>query len=208
MITGLPRRRSFRRRRAVRRLRAKLAVVSRFRPHSSGSRIVSAAVVTIVRASRDELPVVQRLAHTIWHRHYPGIITTAQIDYMLDRGYSEAALEKFLKLPGAGLLLAKVDGDPVGFAAYLPAGEPATMKLDKLYVLQEHHGRGLGRRLIDAVAAASRELGIAAVILNVNKQNATAIRAYARCGFAIRDAVVVDIGEGHVMDDYVMTLAL
>jgi len=169
---------------------------------------VPVPVVTIVRASRDELPVVRRLAHTIWHRHYPGIITVAQIDYMLDRGYSEAALEGFLTMPGAGLLLAKVDGEPVGFAAYLPAQEPATMKLDKLYVLQEHHGRGLGRRLIAAVSAAARERGCAVVILNVNKQNTNSIRAYERCGFAIREAVVVDIGEGHVMDDYVMALAL
>jgi GNAT superfamily N-acetyltransferase len=169
---------------------------------------VSAPLVTIARASRADLPVVQRLAHTIWHRHYPGIITVAQIDYMLDRGYSEAALDKFLTTPGAGLLLAKVDGEPVAFAAYLPAGEPATMKLDKLYVLQEHHGRGVGRELIDAVASAARERSCTTVILNVNKRNVNAIRSYERCGFAIREAVVVDIGEGHVMDDYVMALDL
>jgi len=89
-----------------------------------------------------------------------------------------------------------------------PAAEPATMRLDKLYVLHEHHGRGLGRTLIDAVTAAARANACAAVILNVNKRNANSIRAYERCGFAIREAVVVDIGEGHVMDDYVMARAL
>ena len=169
---------------------------------------VSAPVIAIVPAGRADLPVVQRLAHTIWHRHYPGIITVLQIDYMLARGYAEDALAKFLSTPGAGLLLAKADGATVGFAAYLPADEPATMKLDKLYVLQEQHGRGLGRKLIDAVVAAARAQRCATLILNVNKQNAGAIRAYERCAFAVREAVVVDIGEGHVMDDYVMARAV
>jgi len=35
-----------------------------------------------------------------------------------------------------------------------------------------------------------------------------AIRAYERYGLAIREAVVVDIGNGFVMDDYVMALNL
>jgi GNAT superfamily N-acetyltransferase len=164
--------------------------------------------VAIAAAGRADLPVVRRLAHTIWHRHYPGIITVAQIDYMLARGYAEDALAKFLSTPGAGLLLAKDGGATVGFAAYLPADEPATMKLDKLYVLQERHGHGLGRQLIDAVAAAAREQRCTTLVLNVNKKNAGAIRAYERCGFTVREAVVVDIGAGHVMDDYVMARSL
>lgn len=168
---------------------------------------MSVPVFAIVPAVAADLPVVQRLAHEIWHRHYPGIITTEQIDYMLARGYALPALAKFLGASGAGLLLATADGTAVGFAAYLPAAEPATTKLDKLYVLPQYHGAGLGRRLIDAVAAAARLEKSATLILNVNKHNASAIRAYERCGFAIRDAVVVDIGGGHVMDDYVMARA-
>src|SRR5438552_2863225 len=41
----------------------------------------------IRRADLSDLPAVSRLAHDIWHRHYPGIITRAQIDYMLTVGY-------------------------------------------------------------------------------------------------------------------------
>ena len=46
------------------------------------------------------------------------------------------------------------------------------------------------------------------LILNVNKNNVQAIRAYEKNGFAIREAVVVDIGGGFVMDDYVMAKPL
>lgn len=43
------------------------------------------------------------------------------------------------------------------------------------------------------------------VVLNVNKQNAKAIRAYRRAGWSITEEVVNDIGRGYVMDDFVMT---
>jgi ribosomal protein S18 acetylase RimI-like enzyme len=62
--------------------------------------------------------------------------------------------------------------------------------------------------LIARVAAAARAEGARTLILNVNKQNTQAIRAYEKHGFATRSAVVVDIGNGYAMDDYVMARPL
>jgi len=158
-----------------------------------------------IRSARlDELPVVQRLAHVIWHAHYPGIITTEQIDYMLARGYAIDALAGFLGAPDGGLELAVVDGEPAGFTAWYRMGDAAEARLDKLYVLQSRQRHGLGGQLIARVVEKARAAGAATLILNVNKGNDQAIRAYERHGFAIREAVIVDIGNGFVMDDYVM----
>ena len=165
-------------------------------------------MVDIAAASHHDLPVVQDLARRIWHRHYPGIITVEQIDYMLARGYATDELARFLVAAGAGLALARANGTPVGFAAWYRTSEPATTKLDKLYVLQEHHGGGIGRRLIDHVEACARADGSTTLVLNVNKHNASSIKAYERCGFMVREEVVVDIGNGFVMDDYVMAKPL
>ena len=165
---------------------------------------MTASSTAIVPATASDLPTVQRLAEVIWHRHYPGILAVEQIDYMLARGYSLDALAGYLGKPATGLLLGLNHGNAIGFVAYRPADEPATMRLDKLYVLPEFHGQGWGRRLIDAVLAAARAAHARTCILNVNKQNTASIRAYEHCGFVIRDSVVLDIGGGHVMDDYVM----
>ena len=70
------------------------------------------------------------------------------------------------------------------------------------------HGRGVGRALIGHVEAAARADGARFLILAVNKGNVTAIAAYLACGFATREATVVDIGGGFVMDDYVMAKAV
>jgi GNAT superfamily N-acetyltransferase len=164
--------------------------------------------ITIAPARAADIGQVQRLADVIWRSHYPGIITIEQIDYMLARGYSTEALSAFLDTIGSGIALALVDREPVGFVAWYRAGEPSTTKLDKLYVLQERHGRGIGRRLIEHVERRAREDGSTMLILQVNKDNAGSIAAYRKCGFDIREAVRVDIGGGFVMDDYVMGKAL
>ena len=162
----------------------------------------------IVAGTRDDLPVVQRLADVVWRAYYPGIVPLPQIDYMLDRGYRIDALERFVRDAGAGLALARVDGEAVGFAAWYRPGEPATTKLDKLYVLPGLHGRGIGRALVEHVAGAAKRDGARSLILNTAKRNVKAIAFYRACGFDVREATVVDIGGGFAMDDYVMAKTL
>lgn len=158
-----------------------------------------------IRAARhDELPIVQRLAHVIWHAHYPGIITGEQIDYMLARGYAIDVLAGFLRGSGCGLELAVVDGEPAGFAAWTLVEGTVEAKLDKLYVSPSVQRLGLGGQLTRRVIERALAAGATTLILNVNKRNAQAIRAYERYGFATRESVVNAIGNGFVMDDYVM----
>ena len=164
--------------------------------------------ITLARARRDELPAVQRLAGVIWRAHYPGIITHDQIDYMLERGYALPVLEGFLEGEDRGLELATVDGELAGFAAWYVPDDQSQAKLDKLYVLQSRQRLGVGGRLIAHVAELARAAGARTLVLNVNKYNVQAIRAYEKHGFAIREAVVVDIGGGYVMDDFVMAAPL
>jgi ribosomal protein S18 acetylase RimI-like enzyme len=162
------------------------------------------APLSIRRADLADLATVIALAHEIWHRHYPGIITLEQIDYMLSRGYSREALAPFVTDPTRGLALAERGAQALGFAAWYPPGEPATMKLDKLYVLPQMHWQGIGRMLIDHVAQAARRAGCGTLTLNVNRNNTASIRAYERCGFRIVKSGDFPIGNGFVMEDYVM----
>ena len=164
--------------------------------------------IVITRARRDDVPDVQRLAREIWRAHYPGIITTEQIEYMLERGYATGVLDEFVDGPDSGIELALADDERVGFAAWYATGASAEVKLDKLYVLPAYQRRGVGARLIARVESAALLAGAATLVLNVNKNNSQAIRAYEKHGFAIRAAVEVDIGHGFVMDDYVMAKPL
>lgn len=164
--------------------------------------------LAIDRAGAADFPVIRALAETTWQHHYPSILSEAQIEYMLERGYSPVALTAFIAEEGAGMLLAKLDGEPVAFAAYYATDDMVEMKLDKLYVLPDHQRHGIGRALVDRVAQIAVDAGFRTLIVNVNKHNAQAIAAYEKNGFAIRESTVNDIGHGFVMDDYVMAKPL
>ena len=162
----------------------------------------------IVQATEVELPAISDLAGVIWRACYPGIITHAQIDYMLARMYAPDVLRDEIRSQGIRYDLLLVDGKPAGFASYGPAAGPGVMKLHKLYLLPELHGRGLGTLLLQHVEREVRAGAGRRLILFVNKRNTRAIAAYQRNGFVIADSVVTDIGGGFVMDDYMMAKEL
>ena len=84
--------------------------------------------------------------------------------------------------------------------------EPATNRffISKVYLLKEHRGHGYGSAAIRFYDLLCRERGCKAMYLTVNKKNEGAINAYKANGFEVIDAVETDIGEGFVMDDYIM----
>jgi ribosomal protein S18 acetylase RimI-like enzyme len=58
--------------------------------------------------------------------------------------------------------------------------------------------------MLQHCADEARRFGARRLILSVNKRNARAIAAYRRNGFTVAEAVMVDIGRGFVMDDFIM----
>ena len=152
----------------------------------------------ILPAGPEQVADIARLAAIVWRAHYPGIISHEQIDYMLAKMYDLDVLRSEMA-NGITYLRALESDQLLGFAAYGLAGNE--IKLHKLYVDPQQQRRGIGRALLEHVerACASRTL-----MLTVNKRNHQAIAAYKKHGFVVRDSIVVDIGGGFVMDDYVM----
>jgi diamine N-acetyltransferase len=155
-------------------------------------------------ATPGDVEALGALARLIWHAHYPGIITLAQIEYMLEQRYRPEVVRSELQRGDVWWELAMSGEVPVGFSSCLLTGEADEMKLDKLYVHPQQQGSGVGARLLASVRARARGLGCRRLILAVNKRNATAIAAYRRWGFRVDTALVTDIGSGFIMDDYLM----
>lgn len=148
------------------------------------------------------------LTRDIWMRHYTSIITVAQIEYMLEQRYHPLVIREQLRRPDVWWDTLQRDGELVGFAQYEWGSRPGEIKLDKLYVSYDLRGQGLGSLLLRHVENEARAKSAARLYLQVNKNNASAIGAYRKNGFEIAESAVFDIGNGFVMDDYVMAKTL
>lgn len=159
-------------------------------------------------AGTSDIPVIQRLSERIWREQYPGIITPAQIEYMLPRMYAAAVVREEIERRGYRYIVVSDRNGPVGYFAFRHDAAAASVLLSKLYLLGSHHAKGIGRSMLQYVREEAMLLKADSIVLFVNKNNAKAIRAYERFGFFKAEAVVKDIGGGFVMDDYRMELRM
>ena len=156
-----------------------------------------------------QIEIVETLAREIWPGHYDPVIGEKQVDYMLDKFQSAAAIKGQI---GAGALYFLIkaaqesEGEAtphyIGYLAVEPGGED--LFLSKIYVKASLRGRGYGRKAVQFAEAIARESRACKIVLTVNRNNAGSIRAYEKMGFINTGPVVKDIGGGFVMDDYRM----
>jgi GNAT superfamily N-acetyltransferase len=161
----------------------------------------------IRNASIADYQYIYDIAIPVWEATYSFILTKDQMDYMLGLFYSKEAIADQITNGGHQFLLAEDNGVYLGFASYQLNYQTGITKLHKLYVLPQSHGKGIGKALVNLIEAAAKENGNDQLLLNVNRFN-PAIDFYLRAGFENRGEDDVDIGNGYLMEDYLMVKKL
>jgi ribosomal protein S18 acetylase RimI-like enzyme len=89
-------------------------------------------------------------------------------------------------------MVAELGGAPVGFfvvalqrhaRAYGPWQKPSLGRLNAIGVVPEHHGRGVGRFLLDEAEATARDKGAVSMTLMTADSNARARRLFVSAGY-------------------------
>ena len=106
-------------------------------------------------------------------------------------------------------ICAQDDDDPdaeriVGYTGGHPEPETDRYFISKIYLKSDERGKHYASRVFEFYTQLCIERGFSAMYLTVNKYNELAIRAYVGKGFETIDSVETDIGEGFIMDDFVM----
>lgn len=141
------------------------------------------------------------LAQNIWREHFTPIIGAAQVEYMLEKFQSAPAVKTQIK-EGYAYFLFYLNGTAIGYTGIHP--EESSLFLSKLYLKKESRGKGYSRQAMDFLEGLCREKGLKKIWLTVNRHNPIAIRAYKAMGFSVIREQKADIGNGFVMDDYIM----
>ena len=158
-------------------------------------------VLSLREIHRDDVPMVSELAARVWRKHYaPDIVSMEQIEYMIPRTCSEAAIINGMnEKKQRGWMV--FDGPALSGYTIVESRAPGTIFIDKLYVDIPKQRTGYGTALLQHVI---KELHPKELALRVNRRNFSALNFYFKHGFIIEALHTLDIGGGYVMDDFLM----
>ncbi|NNE39235.1 MAG: GNAT family N-acetyltransferase [Gammaproteobacteria bacterium] len=157
--------------------------------------------------NEDDIKDLANLARIIWNEYFPPIIGQLQVDYMVEKFQSEAAITNQLQ-EGYEYFFICDGNERVGYTGLVPNPDKGALQISKFYLLKDARGKGHGREVITQISDMAVSSGIDQLYLTVNKYNEGAISAYKKLGFRISGDMVLDIDGGFKMDDYEMTMLL
>ena len=153
-----------------------------------------------------DIRALAALATEIWHEYFTAIISKEQIDYMVEKFQSYPVLKKAIEEENYTYFLAYEEGAMIGFCGVKP--EKDRLFLSKLYLHKKARGKGLSSILLKRAISFAREQDKKAIYLTCNKFNQHSLDVYRAKGFKDIDSVQMDIGQGFIMDDYILQLEL
>ena len=141
----------------------------------------------IVRPVRDvDAEALGRVHAQCWHETYDHLISKAALERISPRRMAELWTNWARQGDDFRMSAALVDGEIVGFVGSGPARDkdaPALRELYFIYLLDAHHGTGIGQKLFDAAVYEGEPC-----YLWVADDNPRAHRFYTRNGFHLDGA--------------------
>ena len=103
------------------------------------------------------------------------------------RSHAPGELERRLAYGGGVLIVAEAGGAVVGWASFSPYDDPAEyysgVAQATLYVRRDMRGRGIGARLLSAIADAARDAGRHKLTAKIFTTNGASVALFRRCGW-------------------------
>jgi len=154
----------------------------------------------LIQAEEKDVDTITQLASLIWNQHYPAIIGRKQVDYMLGLMYSRDSLAEQLLLKNHLFYLISVNNNALGFIS-VHEEKKGDWFLNKFYIDQTKAAKGIGTRAFEEIKTMFQPKKMT---LTVNRANFKSINFYFKLGFKINNLTTIDIGNGFVMDDFIM----
>ena len=167
----------------------------------------------IRKAEASDIRLIQDMAEIAFRQTYRDILSSEQMEYMMDWMYSRESLSEQMSL-GHVFYIAYSGDKACGYASIVAEtneGQGTSLfHLQKLYVLPSDQAKGVGSKLFERIKEHTREAsrsGKIRIELNVNRNN-PAVGFYKHLGLEILREGDFPIGHGFYMNDYIMGMEL
>lgn len=157
--------------------------------------------VTIEKAGVEDVSTIFQLAKSIWNDHYIQLITQDQIDYMLEWMYSANSLSNQMIEKNHQFYIIK-NNDLINIGFFSFSKNDADYFLHKFYIDTKDQSKGIGTEVFNQFM--SLDKGLKTIRLTVNRKNYKSINFYFKNGFNIEKVEDFEIGNGYLMEDFIM----
>ncbi len=147
--------------------------------------------VTLRAADAKDVEAVAALGARVFSASFGYSLPPSDLDAYINSAYSISSIASDLSNPNIDTIVATDSHNHVvGFSQLTRgttepclAGLEKTIELQRLYVSEDYHGAGLGRKLIEKVENIARNTGFLTIWLGVWEENIKAQKVYERLGY-------------------------
>jgi len=155
---------------------------------------------------KEDIKTLAALAKEIWFEYWKSILSQGQIEFMVEKFQSENAMINQIENENYSYYFLETEGENIGYFGI--SDKKDHLFLSKFYIKKDFRHRKFGTIAFEAIKHLAREKNLSKIQLTVNKHNINTIKAYEKWGFKNIYPLVTDIGNGYVMDDFVMEYTL
>lgn len=166
---------------------------------------------TVRKANSNDLGDLLHMARTSFLQAFTAGNKPENVTAYLNEAFTLDQFEKEMANPASTFLVAEMEGEIIGYVkvnqvpAQTDVHDPDSLEIARLYVLEEHLGGGLGKRLLETAIDFAKQTQKKYLWLGVWEKNARAIRFYEKNGLRIFGSHPFPFGD-EIQTDYLMRI--
>jgi ribosomal protein S18 acetylase RimI-like enzyme len=170
-------------------------------------------MINVRQISIQDLPALQTIGRKTFAETFAEGNSEENLALYLAEGFSNEKLTKELENKNSQFYFAEMDGRVLGYLkvntgnAQSEQQDPDALEIERIYVLQEFHGKEVGLALYEKAFSIAREKNAPYIWLGVWEHNPRAIRFYKKQGFVEFDKHIFQLGDD-AQTDILMKLSL
>lgn len=165
----------------------------------------------IRKATPEDLGDMVHMARTAFLQAFTAGNKPENVSAYLEEAFTLDQFEKELANPSSTFFVAESGDEIVGYVkvnqtpAQSDLHDPDSLEIARLYVLEEHLGSGLGKKLLDTAMGFAKQSGKKYLWLGVWEHNARAIRFYEKNGLRVFGSHPFPFGD-EIQTDHLMRI--
>jgi diamine N-acetyltransferase len=169
--------------------------------------------ILVEEVALENLSQLQKIGRQTFFETFAESNTEENMKTYLNEGFSEEKLQEELNNPASLFFFAKIGDEVIGYlklnfgASQTELKDESALEIERIYVLKEYHGKGVGQILYNYALDIARDQKVNYVWLGVWEENPRAISFYKKNGFVEFDKHIFKLGDDE-QTDIMMKLAL